>query len=75
MAEDKKIYKISIDFESKHDWNDVREILEAWEMGLIAKIREGGEPVEHPIDIQYDGPDLPFCSRWSIVHDSRGVIR
>ena len=36
MSETVTIYKLNIEFESEHDWNEMREILEEWEQGGIA---------------------------------------
>jgi len=51
MSETVTIYKLNIEFESEHDWNEMREILEEWEYGNI----EG-----------WDGADSGFGTRVDI---------
>jgi len=58
------IFRLYIEFESDHDWNEMREILEEWEQGGIAKI-DSARNIEH----WYDGADSPFSTK--IDHESR----
>ena len=65
MSEYIRVYKLHIEFESEHDWNEMREVLEQWEMGAVAEIDEA-----HNIQKIWDGADSPFLSKVDI--DARG---
>ena len=51
MSETVTVYRLNIEFECEHDWNEMREILEEWEYGNI----EG-----------WDGADSGFGTRVDI---------
>ena len=46
-----KIYKLHIELESEHDWNELRGIIEEWEYGGI---------------LEYDGADSAFSVKADI---------
>ena len=46
-----KIYKLHIELESEHDWNELRGIIEEWEYGDI---------------LEYDGADSPISVKADI---------
>tara|TARA_R110000824_G_scaffold101000_1_gene239906 strand:- start:1521 stop:1724 length:204 start_codon:yes stop_codon:yes gene_type:complete len=60
------IYKLNIEFESEHDWNEMRDVLEDWEMTGIARV-DGARNIER----WYDGADSSFSARAEI--DSKEV--
>tara|TARA_Y100001951_G_scaffold91416_1_gene85379 strand:+ start:551 stop:739 length:189 start_codon:yes stop_codon:yes gene_type:complete len=53
MSENIKVYRLNIEFETEHDWNEMREVLAEWEEGGI----EG-----------WDGADSAFSTRVDILN-------
>tara|TARA_R100000687_G_C6408913_1_gene145473 strand:+ start:472 stop:648 length:177 start_codon:yes stop_codon:yes gene_type:complete len=51
MSENIQVYRLYIEFESAHDWREMREILDEWEQGAI----EG-----------WDGADSAFSTKVDI---------
>ena len=66
MSKTVTIYKLNIEFESEHDWNEMRDVLEDWEMTGIARVNGAGN-----IERWYDGADSYFSARTEI--DSKEV--
>ena len=66
MSKTVTIYKLNIEFESEHDWNEMRDVLEDWEMTGIARV-DGARNIER----WYDGADSSFSARAEI--DSKEV--
>jgi hypothetical protein len=58
MGEYIRVYKLHIEFESEHDWNEMREVMERWEIGGAAQIDEA-----HNIQKIWDGADSPFSTK------------
>ena len=46
-----KVYRLDIELESEHDWNELRGIIEEWEWGNI---------------LEYDGADSAFSVKADI---------
>ena len=66
MSETVTVYRLNIEFESEHDWNEMRDVLEDWEMTGIARV-DGARNIER----WYDGSTGNF-SAWSGI-DSKEV--
>ena len=66
MSKTVTIYKLNIEFESEHDWNEMRDVLEDWEMTGIARVNGAGN-----IERWYDGAASSFSARTEI--DSKEV--
>ena len=61
MSETVTIYKLNIEFECEHDWNEMRDVLEDWEMTGIARVDGAGN-----IERWYDGAEPSFSARAEI---------
>jgi hypothetical protein len=61
MSETVTIYRLNIEFESEHDWNEMRDVLEDWEMTGIARVSGAGN-----LERWYDGADSSFSARADI---------
>ena len=61
MSETVIIYKLNIEFECEHDWKEMRDVLEDWEMTGIARLDGAGN-----IERWYDGAETSFSARAEI---------
>ena len=57
MSETVTVYRLNIEFESEHDWNEMRDVLEDWEMTGIARV-DGARNIEH----WYNGSTQEFSA-------------
>ena len=54
-------YRLNIEFYSEDDWNEMKDVLEDWEMTGIARV-DGARNIER----WYDGADSSFSARAEI---------